>query len=153
MAMRVRFVLVAAVVAAAVAGGSLSASGSASAATPRVLMYDNDGPLPNQGVDFWTGHWSFEPKHVTVLQGEQVVFDNPAGNTRPHNVVSIGSPGQPFPPAMEAGAAFSSGLTRESILRPGSTWTLDTSAVAPGHYGYFCSVHPWMVGSITVLSP
>jgi len=135
-------------------GSAASAPNDAGAATPRVLMVDNDGPLPPQGaVDFWTGNWSFSPQHVTVLKGEAVVFDSPAGNFRPHNVVSIASPGEPFPPAVEVGAGFSSGLTRESIIRPGSSWTLDTNGVAPGHYGYYCTIHPWMVGSITVLQP
>jgi plastocyanin len=118
-----------------------------------VVIVDNDGPLPNQGIDLRTGQWGYSPAHTAVRQGEPIVFDNPAGNFRPHNVVSIAAPGQPFPPARETGVPINSGMTRETLLTPGGSWKLETADVAPGHYGYFCTLHPWMVGSITVLPP
>jgi plastocyanin len=34
---------------------------------------------------------------------------------------------------------------------PGNSWSLDTSGLAAGHYGYYCRLHPWMVGSLTVV--
>jgi plastocyanin len=153
MGLRVRLVLASAVVGVALVGGVIGASSSATAATPRVQIIDNDGPTPAQGIDFWTGHWGFEPKHITVLKGEMVTFDHQAGNFRPHNVVSISNAGTAAAPQLEAGAKFSSGTTMDTWLRPGSSWVLDTSTVDPGHYSYFCSLHPWMVASITVLAP
>ena len=133
--------------------GVLGAAARADAATPRVVIYDNDAPPPSQGIDPWTGRWGFEPRHVTVVKGEPVVFDHPAGNFRPHTVVSITNAGSPAEPRLESGARFNSGTAMEAWLRPGGSWTLDTNAVDPGHYGYYCSLHPWMVGSVTVLQP
>ena len=154
MRIRVPLIVASAVIGAAVAGVAVSAPNGATAATPRVQINDNDGPLASQGsIDYWTGHWSFAPQHVTVMKGEAVIFDNPAGNFRPHNVVSISNSGMATAPVLESGAKFTSGLANESWLRPGSTWTLDTNAVDAGHYSYFCSLHPWMVGSITVMQP
>jgi plastocyanin len=153
MAFPVRFLVAAALFGVVAGGVALSPNGEAAASTPRVVMYDNDGPLPSQGgaIDFWTGELEFAPHHIAVMKGEQVVFDNPAGNKRPHNVVSISNSGNAGDPKLDAGAKFTSGLNREAWLSPGASWTLDTSTVDPGHYSYFCSIHPWMVGSITVL--
>lgn len=147
-------VLAAAAVFGVVAGGvAVNASGNATAAQARVVLYDNDGALPSQGgaVDFWAGQYEFTPQHVTVMKGEQVVFDNPSSNKRPHDILSISNSGNATAPQLEAGTKFTSGTNREAWLMPGSSWTLDTSTVDPGHYSYFCSLHPWMVGSITVL--
>jgi plastocyanin len=153
MAIRVRVVLASAVVGASLVGGVLGVSSSASAATARVQIIDNDGPTPAQGIDHRTGQWGFAPAHITVMKGEPVVFDHQAGNFRPHDVTSISNAGTGSAPVLEAGAKFGSGTAMEDWLRPGSSWTLDTNAVDPGHYPYFCSLHPWMVGTITVLSP
>ena len=32
-----------------------------------------------------------------------------------------------------------------------SAWDLDTGSVDPGHYTFICTLHPWMVGTLTVL--
>jgi hypothetical protein len=48
------------------------------------------------------------------------------------------------------GAAFDSSPTREEVLMPGSSWSLDTSSLEAAQYLYYCWLHPWMVGSITV---
>jgi plastocyanin len=145
-------VLVASALIGLVLGGvALSAPGNAGAATPRVTMIDNDGLPTSQGVDPWTGWWGFAPNHITVSQGEGVVFDNPASNKRPHNVISIHNSGNATAPVLASGEKFSTGLAAENRLMPGASWTLDTAGIEPGHYSYYCSLHPWMVGSVTVL--
>ena len=151
MGSRLRLLVVPALIGLVIGGVALSAPGDAGAATPHVTIHDNDGPTPAQGIDFWTGHWGFAPHHVSARQGEPVVFDNPPTNKRPHNVVSIRNSGSPTEPALASGDRFTSGVARETWLMPGSTWTLDTSGVEPGHYSYYCSLHPWMVASVTIL--
>ena len=153
MGLRARLVVASALVGLVIGGVAFSAPSGAVAATPRVVIYDNDAPTPAQGMDPRTGEWSFYPQHITIMKGEQIVFDSPAGNKRPHNVTSITNAGSPTEPNLEAGARFTSGLNREAWMQPGATWTLDSTNAEPGHYPYYCSLHPWMVATITVLAP
>ena len=145
------------------AGVALGASREVRAESPQVMMVDNDGPLPRDGIDPRTGDWGFSPYHLTVTVGDQVTFMNPAGNRRPHDVFSLSASGTPAQVTWEVGARFGSGNSPDTLLRPEgatkpdssepapSTWTLDTGPLGPGHYTYFCTVHPWMTGTITVL--
>ncbi len=143
---------------AAVVGGILVTSGIGMAvqaqppgpAVPalRVLIYDNGGTFMAGDPD--TGEWAFTPGHIQVTRGESIEFVNPAGNARPHTVTSITWSGQPPMRTLTHGEAFDSSPTREELLMPGSTWALDTSSLEPAQYLYYCWLHPWMVGSITV---
>lgn len=149
----VRFLVVAAFVALAFVGLSSSRTSVADASTPRVTIIDNDAPTPEQGIDQRTGQWGFSPANIVVLKGDAVVFNNPPGNFQPHNVVSITRAGTSAAPQLESGAKFSSGTAQENLLHAGSGWVLDTSPLDAGYYTYFCTLHPWMVGTITVLTP
>jgi hypothetical protein len=94
-----------------------------------------------------------------------VTFTNPAGNFGPHNVVSFSRGGTFREPTWDVGAKFSSGTASAEFLRPEgatlpgssapalSSWTLDTSSLSPDHYTYICTLHPWMMGTITVVGP
>ena len=146
-----RVLVVPVLVGLAFASVSLVSSVGAQGTEARVVIVDNDGPTPNQGIDMRTGEWGFAPAHIAVTQGEPVMFENPEGNFRPHDVVSITRSGSSAEPVLESGARFGSGTTQESWIRPGGSWTLDTSGLDPGYYAYYCSVHPWMVGNVTVL--
>lgn len=130
------------------AGSGVHAHSGALAATPRVLMYDNDGSF--QGIDPVLSEWGFIPDTLVVSQGAQIVFDNPASNLRPHSISSISWSGAPPHNTLDIGAKFNSSPTADQFIMPGSTWTLDTATLDPGRYDFFCSIHPWMVGSITV---
>lgn len=131
------------------AGGSgFAAHQTATAYTPRVIMIDNDGTFTPG--DEGTGMWGYSPAHLSILQGEPIVFDNPASNFRPHNVVSITYSGDAFARVLESGSRFNSSPTRETLVTPGNSWTLDTTDLGPGHYLYYCSLHPWMLGTFTV---
>jgi plastocyanin len=123
----------------------------ATAYTPTVTMIDNDAPAANQGVDMGQAYWGFGPDILHVKKGEQVMFNNPATNKRPHSVTSISLGGMPFENSLVAGAKFDSSPTREALVMPGGSWTLDTNSVDAGNYAYYCRIHPWMVGQITVL--
>jgi len=103
-------------------------------ATHRVLIYDNGGTF--MAGDPATGQWTFAPNHVAVTRGESIEFVNPMGNARPHTVTSITSSGQPPMRTLTHGAAFDSSPTMADVLRPGSTWTLETSALDAGQYLY-----------------
>jgi plastocyanin len=123
----------------------------ASAYSPTVTMIDNDAPTPNQSIDIGQGYWGYGPQLVHVKRGEQVTFTNPATNRRPHSVTSITLGGMPFENNLVAGARFDSSPTRETLVTPGSSFSLDTSTLDAGNYAYYCRIHPWMVGQLTVL--
>jgi plastocyanin len=125
--------------------------GSAAAFSPMVTMIDNDAPTPNQGIDPGQAYWGYGPEVIHVRKGEQVTFVNPPTNKRPHSVTSISLGGTPFENTLAAGAKFDSSPTRETLVTPGNSWVLDTSAVDAGNYAYYCRIHPWMVGQITIL--
>jgi plastocyanin len=159
----IRLLAVSVMAGSVLAGLALGASRDVSAQSPQVMMVDNDGPLPRDGIDPRTGEWGFSPYHLAVASGEQITFTNPAGNRRPHDVFSLSMSGSPPQVSWDVGAQFNSGSTPDVLLRPEgstkpdssepapSTWTLDTGALGPGHYTYFCTLHPWMTGTITVL--
>jgi plastocyanin len=128
-------------------------SRTAEAGTPRVVIVDNDSKIGQQGFDEDAGYFAFTPSHLEVEKGTKVVFDNPAGNFRPHDIVSLERDGGSFDNKLVAGAKFASSPTRESVITPGNQWVLDTAEIPVGHYAYYCSIHPWMVGSLTVSEP
>ena len=74
------------------------------------------------------------PYHVTAPAGTEIVWSN--DDTAAHTVTS-GTP-----------ADGPDGIFDSSILAGGLTFsaTLDE----PGEYPYYCIVHPWMVGNITI---
>jgi plastocyanin len=128
-------------------------AGAATAYSPMVTMVDNDAPAVNQGIDMGQAYWGFAPQLIHVKKGEPVLFVNPATNKRPHSVTSITLSAGPFDAGtLAAGARFDSSPTRETLVTPGSEgWTLDTNTIDAGNYAYYCRIHPWMVGQITVL--
>jgi plastocyanin len=129
-----------------------SSAGAAVAYTPLVTILDNDAPTPNQGIDPGQAFWGYGPDVLHVKKGEQVTFMNPASNKRPHSVTSISLSGAAFEgTSLAAGAKFDSSPTRETLITPGNSWVLDTSAVDAGNYAYYCRIHPWMVGQISVM--
>lgn len=74
--------------------------------------------------------WSFEPTELTIAVGDSVVWT--VTGQQPHTVTgddrSWGS----------------------EMLLPGHSfsWTFE----AEGTYGYFCTPHPWMRGTVTVIA-
>jgi plastocyanin len=101
-------------------------------------------------TDPYTGTWSFAPSHLYVRQGTPVEFDNPSTNSFPHTVTSLTWSGSPTNRTLASGTLFNSSPTNAEFIRPGGSWTLDTSSLTPGLYVFYCSLHPWMSGTITV---
>jgi plastocyanin len=115
---------------------------------PRVTIYDSN-------VNFTAGNpaegeWGFAPVHIAVTQGTPIQFDNPASNNFPHTVTSIGWSGTAPDRTLTSGVQFNSSPTKDAYIMPGGTFTLDTSALDPGQYDFYCTIHPWMVGTLTV---
>lgn len=146
-----RFALVSAFALAVGVAVSVNAA-PATAYSPMVTMLDNDAPPVSQGIDPGQAYWGYGPQLVHVKKGEQVTFVNPASNKRPHSVTSISLGAGPFEDGtLKAGARFDSSPTRETLVTPGNSWVLDTATIDAGNYAYYCRIHPWMVGQITVL--
>jgi plastocyanin len=122
---------------------------TAAAATPTVTIYDNDAPVPSAGFDEAQAHWGFSPTTMHVKKGDVVLFKNAAG-TKPHTVTSIDRPSSPFDGQTTVGTAFDSSPSREALITAGSEWRLDTGGLEPGHYAYYCRIHPWMVAAVSV---
>ena len=81
-----------------------------------------------------TSNACYLPQDITISTGDTVQWDNV--DTAAHTV-SGGSP-----------ADGPSGVFDSSLLMAGGdySFTFDDA----GNYDYFCMVHPWMVGSVTV---
>ena len=77
------------------------------------------------------------PYDVSIDIGGEVTWSN--DDTAAHTVTS-GSP--------EAGP---DGFFDSSLFMAGSTFSVKFDDYEPGEYPYFCMVHPWMVGIVTVL--
>jgi plastocyanin len=142
--------MAAVVVASALALQMRAGMPAAGAYQPHVTIYDNDAKLQPGQVPF-TALWGFAPHQLVVTRGEKIVFENPTSNVLPHSVTSITWSGDGEERVLRSGARFNSSPTVETLLRPGDTFTLDTTDLAPGHYLFYCWPHPWMMGSFFVM--
>jgi cytochrome c oxidase subunit II len=84
------------------------------------------------------GNPSYDPDPLTVPAGDVVEVSNQ--DTVPHTVTSGSGPEDP-----ESGSQFDT-----SIIDAGATAQVDTANLAAGDYPYYCSVHPYMLGTMTV---
>ncbi len=118
----------------------------------RVTIIDSNVSFDPSGIE-QEGYWGYGPQHIDVHQGDQVEFDSSSTNNYSHTVTSITWSGAPTARTLDSGTAFNSSPTREANIAPGGTWTLDTSTLTPGQYLYYCTIHPWMVGTLSVEAP
>ncbi len=84
------------------------------------------------------GNIPYLPQEISVEQGTLLVWVNE--DAVAHTVTS----GSGFDDA-EFGKLFDS-----SLINQGEEFVLDTSKLDPGTYQYFCTLHPFMVGSFTI---
>jgi plastocyanin len=75
-------------------------------------------------------NFSFAPGKIVVKAGTTVTWTN--GDDIPHSVVATG------------------GVFRSKVLDTGDSFTF--TFVKPGTYGYYCGLHPHMVGQVIVTS-
>ncbi len=78
---------------------------------------------------------TFSPQNVTVVIGKNNTVEWTNNDNAVHTVTS--RPGDP--------ASFNSGT-----LSPGQTFTY--TFTIPGVYNYYCTIHDWMHGTVTVLA-
>ncbi|MBI2916528.1 MAG: cupredoxin domain-containing protein [Chloroflexi bacterium] len=111
--------------------GSVTVTGGSAGPTPTPAPTPTPTPTPVPGPvptgDVTMGASSFSPGSLTVSAGKTVVWAN--SSSLPHTVT--------------AGGMFDSGMVMQ-----GSTYSY--TFTAPGTYGYVCSLHPGMSGSVTV---
>ena len=117
---------------AAEAAAAEAAAAEAAAAVPQTHIVETAMGSGAPGCE--TSNACYLPQDITISTGDTVRWDNV--DTAAHTV-SGGSP-----------ANGPSGVFDSSLLMAGGdySFTFDDA----GNYDYFCMVHPWMVGSVTV---
>jgi plastocyanin len=129
----------------------LSFTPTASADDITVMIVDMEAPgVPGNPEQ---GSWGYSPFHVNAMKGDMITFMQGENAFRPHTVTSITWTGQA--PARELASAktFDSSPSQAEYLQKGMSWTLDTSSLDPGQHVYYCTIHPWMVGTISLAAP
>ena len=114
------------------AAAAEAAAAEAAAAVPQTHIVETAMGSGAPGCE--TSNACYLPQDITISTGDTVQWDNV--DTAAHTV-SGGSP-----------ANGPSGVFDSSLLMAGGdySFTFDDA----GNYDYFCMVHPWMVGSVTV---
>jgi plastocyanin len=84
------------------------------------------------------GNPSYDPDPLAVTAGDVIEVTNE--DNVPHTVTSGTGLEDP-----ESGVQFDT-----SIIDAGGTAQVDTANLATGEYPYYCSVHPYMLGTLTV---
>ena len=84
------------------------------------------------------GSPDYDPKELTVKKGDKILVDNV--DTMPHTVTNGESGSDP-----NSGKLFDT-----SIINGGDSAELDTSTIDAGTHPYYCLVHPYMTGTLTV---
>jgi cytochrome c oxidase subunit 2 len=84
------------------------------------------------------GNPSYEPAAMTAKKGDTITVTN--DDTVPHTATSGTGPEDP-----NSGKSFDT-----SIIMAAESGKIDTSQLAAGEYPFYCSVHPFMKGKLTV---
>jgi plastocyanin len=84
------------------------------------------------------GNPDYDPDELTVKKGDKITVNN--ADTMPHTVTNGESGSDP-----NSGKLFDT-----SIINGGDSAEIDTSAVDAGAYPFYCMVHPYMTGSLTI---
>jgi plastocyanin len=117
---------------AAAGGGNQTAGGGSSTA-------GGGGPTINilEGAAV-QGSPDFDPEDLTAKKGDEVTVVN--HDTVPHTVTSGTGSSDP-----NSAKSFDT-----SIINGGESATVSLAQVEPGQYDYYCMIHPYMTGKITV---
>jgi plastocyanin len=84
------------------------------------------------------GNPAYEPDPLTITAGDVIEVSNE--DTAPHTATSGTGVEDP-----ESGSQFDT-----SIIDAGASAQIDTANLAAGDYPYYCSVHPYMLGTLKV---
>jgi plastocyanin len=84
------------------------------------------------------GNPDYDPDELTVKKGDKITVNN--ADTMPHTVTNGESGSDP-----NSGKLFDT-----SIINGGDSAEIDTSSVDAGAHPFYCMVHPYMTGSLTI---
>jgi plastocyanin len=84
------------------------------------------------------GNPAYDPDSLTVKVGDTIAVENE--DIAPHTVTNGKDAADP-----NMGKLFDT-----SIINAGDSGEIVTTDLQPGEYPYFCSVHPYMTGALTV---
>lgn len=84
------------------------------------------------------GNPDFDPDELKVKKGDKITVKN--ADTMPHTVTNGESGSDP-----NSGKLFDT-----SIINGGDSAEIDTAAVDAGEHPYYCMVHPYMTGTLTI---
>ena len=84
------------------------------------------------------------PRQITVSVNDTITWTN--NDTESHTVTSGNGAG--IESLMNNKRGTPNGLFDSGSFKPGQSWT--HTFTKPGTYNYFCTIHPWMDGVITV---
>ncbi|MGA8843568.1 MAG: cupredoxin domain-containing protein, partial [Nitrososphaeraceae archaeon] len=84
------------------------------------------------------GNPAFDPNPISVKKGDKITVTNK--DTLPHTVTSGKGPSDPT-----SAKSFDT-----SIIEAGATADISTASLAPGDFPFYCTVHPYMTGKLTV---
>ena len=77
------------------------------------------------------GNPNFDPKSLTVKKGDGAEWTNQ--DNVPHTVTSK-----------------KEGIFDSKLINPNSKWLLNTATIAAGDYDYYCTLHPFMTGTLKI---
>ena len=84
------------------------------------------------------GNPAYDPADLKVKKGQTILVDNV--DAMPHTVTNGAGPSD----------ATSGKVFDTSIINGGESKVLETADIDAAKYNYYCSVHPYMVGTLTV---
>jgi len=111
-------------------GGTGGPGGAATPATGAILVIPVGAATP--------GNPAYEPAELTATKGDTITVRN--DDTVPHTATSGTGPEDPT-----SGQSFDT-----SIIMAAESGSIDTAQLDAGEYPYYCTVHPFMKGTLTV---
>ena len=84
------------------------------------------------------GNPAYDPSDLTVKKGQTILVDNV--DAMPHTVTN----------GVGASDSTSGKIFDTSIMNAGEFKVLETADIDPAKYDYYCTVHPYMLGTLTV---
>jgi cytochrome c oxidase subunit II len=125
---------------AAAAGGANATAGNVQTApaTPPQSSGPPGTPLTILSGASVQGNPAFDPNPIPVKKGDKITVTNK--DTLPHTVTSGTGPSDPT-----SAKSFDT-----SIIEAGATADISTASLAPGDFPFYCTVHPYMTGKLTV---
>jgi plastocyanin len=115
-----------------------ASNASSSAASPSAAVGSPSTTLTIPNGASVQGNPSYEPTPLTVKVGDTIAVENK--DISPHTVTN----------GKDATDPTMGKLFDTSIINAGDSGEIVTADLKPGEYPFFCSVHPYMTGSLTV---